>query len=78
VPGEVYAVEILDQHHGNVAEAWHQLGEPLNLSLQQAADLAVVADDLDRSTLRVDDDGVLEIDIILEPWAVMSVSSATS
>ena len=33
IPGDVYAVEILDQDHGNVAEAWHRIGEPLNLSL---------------------------------------------
>jgi xylan 1,4-beta-xylosidase len=74
VPGEVYSVEILDQQHGNVAEAWHRLGEPLNLSPQQVADLAAIADDLDRRSLTVRTDGVLEIDITLAPWAVMSLS----
>lgn len=73
VPGDVYAVEILDQEHGNVAEAWHRLGEPLNLSPQQVVDLTAIADDLDRSSLTVRADGVLDIDITLPPWAVMSI-----
>ena len=74
IPGDVYAVEILDQEHGNVAEAWHRMGQPLNLSRQQVADLTTIADDLDRSSLTVRADGVLEIDITLAPWAVMSIS----
>ncbi len=57
-----------------MAEAWHRLGQPLNLSRQQVADLTTIADDLDRSSLTVRADGVLEIDITLAPWAVMSIS----
>jgi len=74
VPGDAYAVEVLDLEHGNVAEAWHRLGEPLNLSPQQVADLSAIADALDRSTVTVSADGVLEIDITLAPWAVLSIS----
>jgi xylan 1,4-beta-xylosidase len=74
VPGDLYTVEILDQEHGNVAEAWHRLGEPLNLSRQQVADLTAIADGLDRHSLTVGADGVLGIDITLAPWAVMSIS----
>ncbi|MFH8249054.1 beta-xylosidase [Microbacterium sp. B2969] len=77
VPGHVYAVEILDQIHGNVTEAWHRRGEPLNLSREQVAELMMIADDLDRSTIAVGDDGVLHIDITLDPWAVMSISQLT-
>jgi xylan 1,4-beta-xylosidase len=73
-PGDTYLVEILDQQHGNVAEAWHGLGEPLNLSRREVADLSTVADDLDRSTLTVDSDGILAIDITVAPWAVMSIA----
>ncbi|WP_342001398.1 beta-xylosidase [Microbacterium sp. LWH7-1.2] len=73
-PGDAYAVETLDLEHGNVAEAWHRLGEPLNLSPRQVADLAAIADDLDRRSLTVSADGVLEIDITLAPWAVMSIA----
>ena len=77
VPGDVYTVEILDQEHGNVAQAWHRMGEPLNLSRQQVADLTMIADDLDRRSLTVRADGVLEIDITLAPWAVMSIFRTT-
>ncbi|MCO5953696.1 beta-xylosidase [Microbacterium yannicii] len=76
-PGDVYTVEILDQEHGNVAEAWHQLGEPLNLSLPQVAELTAIADGLDRRSLTVPADGVFAIDITLAPWAVMSISRTT-
>ena len=74
VPADVYAVEILDQEHGDVAQAWHRMGEPLNLTRQEVSDLTTIADDLHRSTLTVDSDGALTIDILLAPWAVMSIS----
>lgn len=77
-PGDVYTVEILDQEHGNVAEAWHRKGEPLNLSRQDVVDLKRIADDLHRSTLTVDSDGVLEIDLTLQPWAVASIARTTA
>jgi xylan 1,4-beta-xylosidase len=76
--GAVYDVEILDCEHGNVAEAWHQRGEPLNLSRQDVAELRQVADDLDRRTLTVDDDGVLAIDLELPAWAVASIAPTTT
>lgn len=76
-PGNDYQVEILDQDHGDVASAWHGMGEPLNLSRRGVAGLMTIADDLDRRTLTVDADGVLTIDVLLPPWAVMSIFSAT-
>lgn len=75
-PGDIYTVEILDQEHGNPVAAWHRLGEPLNLTRQQVAELKSIADDLLRSTLTVSAVGVLEIDITLAPWGVMSISRA--
>jgi xylan 1,4-beta-xylosidase len=76
VPGAVYNVETLDQQHGDVVAEWHRMGEPLNLSRRDVVCLAAVADDLDRGTLTVDDEGRLTIAIALEPWAVMSVFPA--
>lgn len=73
-PGAVYGVEQLDWDHGNVAEVWHLMGEPLNLTRDQEARLRAAADDLLRSELTVSDAGVLEIDLDLPPWAVVSVS----
>ncbi|MFM9598215.1 beta-xylosidase, partial [Streptomyces scabiei] len=29
-PGTVFHVEVLDLDHGDVAEAWHRMGEPIN------------------------------------------------
>lgn len=77
-PGAVYDVEILDWEHGNVAEAWHQMGEPLNLSRQDVVDLKKVADGLDRRTHTVDSTGVLTIDIALPAWAVASIAPTTT
>ena len=76
-PGAVYQVEILDQEHGDVATAWHRMGEPLNLSRQDVVDLTKIADALDRNTLTVDTDGVLTVDTSLAPWALMSIFLAT-
>jgi len=76
-PGDTYILETLDQDHGNVAAAWHALGEPLNLTRAQVADLVAIADALDRKTLVVDAEGLLPIDVTLAPWAVMSVSRLT-
>lgn len=75
-PGDRYAAEILDPDHGDVAGAWHRMGEPLNLTRAQEVELRLVADALDRRTLVVDDDGILRIDIDLAPWAVMSLARA--
>ena len=76
-PGKTFLVEIMDWEHGNVAEAWHNLGSPLNLSRAESAYLSDVADSLRRFTLTVPDSGTLEIDVDLSPWAVMSVRQAT-
>ncbi|ADI09723.1 glycoside hydrolase family 39 [Streptomyces bingchenggensis BCW-1] len=75
-PGTTFLVEIMDWEHGNVAEAWHQLGSPLNLSRAESNYLSAVADSLRTFTLTVPDNGVLEIDVDLSPWAVMSVRQA--
>ncbi|WP_316743453.1 GH39 family glycosyl hydrolase [Streptomyces sp. MK7] len=75
-PGTRFLVEIMDWEHGNVAEAWHRLGSPLNLSRADSTYLSTVADSLRGFTLTVPDSGVLEIDVDLSPWAVMSVRQA--
>ena len=77
-PGTVFQVELLDWEHGNAAEAWHQMGEPLNLTRAQTAELKAIADDLRRWTLPVPESGVLEIDIDLPAWAVASVAPVAS
>ena len=73
MPGTRLTLEVLDWEHGNVAEAWHQLGEPLNLTPQQTDLLRAVADSVHRETLVVPDTGVLELRLDLRPWAVASL-----
>lgn len=73
LPGAVVTFEMLDWEHGNVAEAWHGLGEPLNLTREQTASLTRTADALSRTTVTVPDSGRLEIDVELPAWAVLSV-----
>jgi xylan 1,4-beta-xylosidase len=72
-PGTAFLVEIVDWEHGNVAEAWYRLGSPINLSREESRHLATVADALLRYTLTVPESGVLDLDIDLTPWAVMSL-----
>ncbi|GAA4984418.1 xylan 1,4-beta-xylosidase [Nonomuraea thailandensis] len=76
-PGGTFLVEILDWEHGNAAEAWYRLGSPLNLSRAEHDHLSGVADSLLRYTLTVPDDGVLDLDVELAPWAVMSLTQAS-
>ncbi|MFG1827598.1 beta-xylosidase [Microbispora bryophytorum] len=72
-PGSVFLVEIVDWEHGNVAEAWYRLGSPLNPSRAESEHLSKVADSLLRFTLTVPGTGVLDLDVELAPWAVMSL-----
>ena len=72
-PGASFRVESLDWDHGNVAEAWHQLGAPVNLTPAQTAGLARVADALRVQTLTASASGTLEIDLDLPGWAVTSI-----
>ncbi|GAA2274382.1 cellulase family glycosylhydrolase [Glycomyces scopariae] len=75
-PGAVFLVEVLDWDHGNPAEAWYAMGSPLNPTREQSRHLHDVADALHRFTLTATDDGVLDIDLELAPWAIASVRQA--
>ncbi|ROR74217.1 GH39 family glycosyl hydrolase [Bogoriella caseilytica] len=77
-PGASFELEVLDWEHGNVAEAWYQMGSPLNLSREQTAELREIADRLDRRLLTASDHGVLEIDLVLSPWAVASIAQEST
>ncbi|WP_169988384.1 GH39 family glycosyl hydrolase [Microbispora sp. H10836] len=72
-PGATFLVEIVDWEHGNAAEAWYRLGCPLNPSRAESEHLRGVADSLLRFTLTVPGTGVLDLDVELAPWAVMSL-----
>lgn len=72
-PGAVFAVETLDLHHGDVVRAWREMGAPLNLSRAQERELAEKGDALERHSLVADESGRLILDLVLTPWAVVSL-----
>jgi len=76
-PRAVFVVETLDLGHGNVAEEWYRMGSPTNLTPTQTEHLRAVADGMERCMLTASSDGVLEIDVELAPWAVMSIVQAS-
>ena len=71
--GATFDLVQLDLEHGDVAAAWHRMGEPVNLTRPQEAELRAAADDLLRDVLVASDEGVLEIDLVLPPWAVVGI-----
>ncbi|WP_261765666.1 GH39 family glycosyl hydrolase [Actinotalea fermentans] len=75
--GAAFDVELMDWDHGNVTEAWHAMGQPLNLTRAQEAELRTVADGLRRWRLEASADGVLEIDLELPAWAVVGLRQAS-
>ncbi|HEU5128147.1 MAG TPA: hypothetical protein VFU12_09175 [Glycomyces sp.] len=75
-PGTAFLVEILDWEHGNAAETWHAMGGPINPTRAEDRRLREAADALRSHTLTVPDSGVLELDVDLPPWAVMSLRQA--
>lgn len=75
-PGAQLRATVLDLQHGDVVAEWDRMGAPLNLTPAQTEHLRTVADALATSSLAADADGVLEIDVELAPWAVMSLVEA--
>ncbi|MFF0775548.1 beta-xylosidase [Nonomuraea wenchangensis] len=76
-PGTTFLVEIMDWEHGNAAEAWYRLGSPLNPSRAESEHLRRVGDSLLRFTLTVSGTGVLDLDVELAPWGVMSLRQSS-
>ena len=75
-PFAPYEIVRLDLDHGNVARAWHERGEPINLTRAQERELHEIADGLARERLSASADGVLDLSLTLPPWAVLSVAPA--
>ena len=69
----LFAIEILDREHGNATRLWEQLGHSENLSREEKSLLQAEAGSTIRYIVRSDEEGVLTIEAVLEPWAVMSI-----
>lgn len=72
-PGATYRVETVGVGKADVQRRWIEMGSPINISREQEADLRRVGEDPETRTLTVGEDGILELDIRLEPWEITSV-----
>jgi xylan 1,4-beta-xylosidase len=69
-PGAPYLIETVDAAHGFAIRAWQAMGEPQSPSPDQAALLRDLGWDTHREIVSVDDEGVLDLELMLSPWAI--------
>lgn len=75
-PGETLLLEWVDEHHGDAAALWRQMGAPENLTPAQTEALRGAAEATGRRVLRADGAGRLTADLPLAPWAVALLYTA--
>lgn len=75
-PGETLLLEWVDEHHGDAAALWRQMGAPENLTPAQTEALRGAAEATGRRVLRADGAGRLTADLSLAPWAVALLYTA--
>ena len=69
-PGAPYLVETVDAEHGFAVRAWQAMGEPPSPSRDQITLLRDLAWDTRREIVKVDEEGVLRLELELSPWAI--------
>jgi xylan 1,4-beta-xylosidase len=69
-PGAPYLIETVDAAHGFAVRAWQAMGEPQSPSPDQVALLRELGWDTRREIVRVDEEGVLHLELKLSPWAI--------
>ncbi len=67
-PGSLFQMEILDNEHGNAYECYKAMGRPHSPSREQTQALREAAWDTARRLVRAGADGVLHLDMRMEPW----------
>lgn len=72
--GTRFVKEILSKGSGNIMKLWEAYGCPANLSREQESNLKECADALETAILEVNEVGVLELRMILEPWSVVFIA----
>lgn len=72
-PGTVFVLEILDKDHGNIYDAYQALGAPHSPTREQTAYLKQKAWGTKKETLKVADDGTLNVKRELLPWTCMLI-----
>ncbi|GAA4421196.1 cellulase family glycosylhydrolase [Georgenia halophila] len=69
-PGAMYRWEVLDPADGYVVETWRALGEPLNLSGDEARTLSEDGRRTRSRILTVGPDGRLHVEAVIGPWSI--------
>ena len=72
-PGMVFELETLDKNHGNVYDAYIQMGAPHSPSREEIAVLKQKAWDTVKETVVIDASGSLTIRCRLAPWTCMLI-----
>lgn len=72
-PGATLEVELLDNKHGNVHEAYKEIGSPRSLSMSETAWLKQKAWGTVKYVIKADASGNATIRCRLEPWSCMLV-----
>ncbi len=72
-PGATLEIELLDNKHGNVYEAYKEIGSPHSLSFSETAWLKQKAWDTYKHIIRADNSGNATIQCKLEPWSCMLI-----
>jgi xylan 1,4-beta-xylosidase len=69
--GTRFEVEVLDAGHGDIVGAWRALGEPVEPTREQLAELDRAARATATATVAADADGTLRLERTLSPWSVV-------
>lgn len=72
-PGAILQVELMDNKHGNVYEAYKEIGSPRSLSISETAWLKQQAWATQKYIIKADANGEAVIKCHLEPWSCMLV-----
>jgi xylan 1,4-beta-xylosidase len=72
-PGAQIVVETLDKHNGNAPAAWEALGQPDNLSREQATRLREKAGATKQENFTADAGGSFKLQRSIEPWSVVLI-----
>ncbi len=72
--GTLIELELLDHNHGNVYEAYREMGSPRSLSIAETALLKHKAWDTVRTVLKADESGNVTVRCTLEPWSCLLVT----
>ncbi len=69
----IFAVETLDETHGNAIRAYQQIGSPSAPTREQTAWMRQQSESTIKETIKADADGVLTFDRELAPWTVILI-----